>query len=102
MKIRTRVVNNLIIKNYSKRDHLFWYFQLNKESPFVDTLDNRKWLEKKEKLSQLLKKEFGDIQNLVHSLDERFFYDLNRSWEDPYKSLSKLNQLLERLQFPRP
>lgn len=87
---------------YSKVDHLFWYYQKNKDVIKSDNIDTSNYSKRIKDIDGEIESLTFNIKILHERLDERFFYPLNCSWEDVHKHVSELNEFLTRIQCLKP
>lgn len=87
---------------YSKVDHLFWYYQKNRETIKSDNIDTSNYTSRINEIDREIEDLTFNIDILHKRLDERFFYPLNRSWEDVHKHVSELNDFISRIQCLKP
>ena len=89
-------------RKYSKTEHLFWYYQKNQDTITYESINTTNYKKRIDEITNEIKKIIFDINELHNRLDERSFYDINRSWENAHNHVSKLNEYVSRIQCLKP
>lgn len=87
---------------YSKIEHLFWYYQNNRDTITAESINTTNYKKRIDEITNEIKKLIFDINELHKRLDERFFYDINRSWVNTHNHISELNEFVSRIQCLKP